>query len=130
MTTNEEHARRAAVKLFKAQYPQVADKGIFRRFSKTIDSTAAIIAAEYSEFCQNTLARLDEVNAAHAENCKVTDRLRLERDVLALNRDGKDSQVAVVTDGDGEVLGVVWPSPEKLSATDSAVMFPKSHGVD
>ena len=49
-------------------------------------------------------------------------KLKLQRDVLALNRDTRDSQVVVILDSSGEVLDVGWP--EVQSASQKPVNMP------
>lgn len=49
--------------------------------------------------------------------------MRLERDVLALNRNKKDSRVFVVYGDGDEVMGVTWP--EKSTGSDTPVLMPK-----
>lgn len=51
------------------------------------------------------------------------ERLRLERDVLALNWNGRGSNVTVAHDETGEVVEVVWPKYE--TPTDPITIMPK-----
>ena len=60
------------------------------------------------------LARLEELESENK-------RLRLERDVAALNLSDKETQVRVVM-FNGEILEVVWP--ENQAATERPVKFP------
>lgn len=55
---------------------------------------------------------------------KEIERLRLERDMLGLNRYAKDPVVFVVTDPAGEVVGVTWKNPQQRTGTDRAIRFP------
>ena len=50
------------------------------------------------------------------------DRFRFERDLLALNRDGKNTAVYVVMGDDGNVAGIACA---KGSASMATVRFPK-----
>lgn len=51
------------------------------------------------------------------------ERLRLERDMLVLNRNVKDPSVFVVTGDDGNVAGVTWLEGQAGSA--NSTFFPK-----
>lgn len=54
-------------------------------------------------------------------------RLRLERDMLALNPAGKDPAVFSVMGTDGNISGVVWSNPQRT--TDRELVFPKWYRV-
>ena len=76
------------------------------------DATLFIAARNFP--AEKILQRLEELEAENK-------RLRLERDVAALNLSDKETQVRVVM-LDDEVLAVTWP--ENQAATDRLVKFP------
>ena len=77
------------------------------------DATLFIAARNFP--AEKILKRLEELEAENK-------RLRLERDVAALNLSDKETQVRVITRVDGEVHSVVWP--ENQAATDRLVKLP------
>jgi hypothetical protein len=52
----------------------------------------------------------------------IINKLRLERDVLALNFGGKDNRVMIVMGDDGNVARVAWPNNQ--AATERLVVMP------
>ncbi len=51
-------------------------------------------------------------------------KLRLERDMLALNPQDKDPAVFILTNETGDVLGVAWKDPSQQTGSDRAIRFP------
>jgi uncharacterized protein (DUF3084 family) len=87
--------------------------GESRREYGRLEAELAAVTADYEKHVEN----LD-----HAMDGEVK-RLRLQRDVLALNGLAKGSPVLVIVADDGEVVDVVWPTNQ--TASETSVKLPK-----